>query len=106
MRDGDLRCEPASALQAGADGLAAIRRIVAGAPGHLRPGGWLLFEHGYDQAQACRDLLAEAGLVDLITERDLAGIARVSGGRWSGAASLPGAGRAETDAAHSPGRDP
>ena len=78
----DLRFEPPNALTDGsADGLASIRTIVAGAPRHLAPGGWLLFEHGYDQAAAARELLLEAGFVDLICIRDLAGIERVSGGQ-------------------------
>lgn len=77
----DLRFEPAAALCAGPDGLAAIRRIVAGAPAHLEHGGWLLFEHGFDQAQACASLLAQAGFTDLVQVRDLADLPRVSGGR-------------------------
>ena len=80
---GDLRFEPRAALSAGSDGLAAIRRIVASAPGHLTPGGWLLFEHGHDQARGCRSLLAQAGFADLRTARDVSRIERVSGGRWS-----------------------
>ncbi len=77
---GDLRFEPASALVAGEDGLNDIRRIVAAAPAHLAPGGWLLFEHGYDQAQRCRALLTAAGFGQVTSWRDLAGIERVSGG--------------------------
>lgn len=75
---GDLRHEPASALASGADGLAAIRAIAAAAPGHLAPGGWLLLEHGYDQAARCHELLAAAGLADVSSHRDLSGIARVT----------------------------
>jgi release factor glutamine methyltransferase len=78
---GDLRFEPPAALRAGPDGLAAIRQIVALASEYLRPNGWLLFEHGYDQAHACRCLLAEAGFVDVTTASDLAELPRVSGGR-------------------------
>ncbi len=78
---GDLRFEPASALRAGPDGLAAIRHIVAQAPEHLRPNGWLLFEHGYNQADECRHLLADAGFVEITTAADLAELPRVSGGR-------------------------
>lgn len=78
---GDLRFEPALALSCGADGLDAIRRIVAEAPAHLNAGGRLLFEHGYDQAEAVALLLADAGFVELEAHRDLAGIVRVSGGR-------------------------
>ncbi|HZP92348.1 MAG TPA: peptide chain release factor N(5)-glutamine methyltransferase [Burkholderiales bacterium] len=79
---GDLRFEPRQALVGGADGLAAIRSIVGEAPRHLFEGGWLLFEHGFDQATACRELLEGTGFMDLITAQDLAGIPRVAGGRW------------------------
>lgn len=82
LQQGDLRFEPQSALVAGADGLDDIRRIVAGAPAHLTPGGWLLFEHGHDQAAACAQMLAVAGFQDIFNAPDLAGIPRVSGGRW------------------------
>ncbi|MDK9702917.1 MAG: peptide chain release factor N(5)-glutamine methyltransferase [Sulfuritalea sp.] len=78
---GDLRREPVAALASGADGLDAIRQIVAAAPAHLAPGGWLWLEHGYDQAEAVRALLAAAGLSAIDQHRDLAGIVRVSGGR-------------------------
>lgn len=81
----DLAFEPAGALVSGKDGLDAIRRIVAEAPRHLRPGGWLLFEHGHDQAGAVCRLLAGAGFAEIEQHRDLAGILRVSGGRWQGA---------------------
>ncbi len=77
----DLAFEPMTALACGSDGLAAIRRILADAPRHLKPGGWLFLEHGYDQAEALRELLAGAGFVALERHRDLAGIMRVSGGR-------------------------
>lgn len=76
----DLAFEPMAALASGADGLAAIRRIVAQAPRHLAPGGWLFLEHGYDQAEAVAALLAGAGFVAVERHRDLAGIVRVSGG--------------------------
>lgn len=84
LLQGDLRYEPRQALtdQAfGEQGLAHIRRIIAGAPQHLCPGGWLLFEHGFDQAIACQRLLAEGGFLELVAWPDLAGITRVSGGR-------------------------
>lgn len=74
--------EPRLALtdqEAGGNGLACIRRIVADAAAHLNPGGWLLFEHGYDQGEASRNLLAAAGFKEAFTHPDLAGIARVSG---------------------------
>jgi len=81
LLQGDLRFEPASALVGGSDGLADIRIIIAEAPAYLLPGGGLLLEHGYDQAQAVHDLLSSAGFVDIGQHRDLAGIIRVSGGR-------------------------
>jgi release factor glutamine methyltransferase len=78
---GDLRHEPTAALSSGPDGLEAIRHIIAAAPAHLAQGGQLWLEHGYDQAGAVRELLAATGLADIEQHRDLAGIARVSGGR-------------------------
>jgi release factor glutamine methyltransferase len=81
LSQGDLRFEPAGALTDHADGLSALRAIVAGAPAHLDAGGWLLLEHGYDQAAAVRALLAARGFTDVQSWRDLAGIERVSGGR-------------------------
>jgi release factor glutamine methyltransferase len=81
LQRGDLRFEPAMALAAGMDGLDEIRRIVSGASAFLKPGGWLLFEHGHDQAGACRDLLDSAGFGKLVSLPDLAGIPRVAGGR-------------------------
>jgi len=83
LAQGDLRFEPHSALVSGADGLDDIRRIVAGAKEHLNPGGWLLFEHGYDQAGRARELLSTAGYAEVFSARDLAGIERVSGGAIS-----------------------
>lgn len=79
-----LAYEPLSALAAGTDGLADIREIVRQAPGHLLPGGWLLLEHGYDQAEAVCNLLAQAGFAQVQSRLDLAGIARCSGGLWAG----------------------
>lgn len=76
-----LRHEPLGALAAGPDGLEALRAIVQSAPRHLRPGGWLLLEHGWDQAAAVRALLAAAGFTEVQSRRDLAGIERCSGGR-------------------------
>ena len=79
---GDLRFEPREALTDGsADGLASIRAIVSGAPVHLNPGGWLLFEHGYDQAAASRALLESSGFASIGSLPDLAGIPRVAGGK-------------------------
>jgi release factor glutamine methyltransferase len=81
LSQGDLRFEPVGALTDHADGLSALRTIIAGAPAHLEPGGWLLLEHGYDQAQAVRELLDARGFLEVQSWRDLAGIERVSGGR-------------------------
>lgn len=81
LAEGDLPWEPRAALVAGPDGLDAIRRLVATAPAHLAPGGWLLLEHGADQGAAVRAILAGAGLDAVHTVRDLAGLERVSGGR-------------------------
>lgn len=77
----DLRFEPQRALVAGADGLEALRDIARSAPVHLREGGWLYLEHGIGQDAAVRALLEENGLRDIASWADLAGIARVSGGR-------------------------
>ena len=81
LAQGDLRFEPPAALSSGADGLDAIRTIVAGAPAHLLPGGWLLLEHGWDQGEAIRALLTTAGFVDVATETDLEQRDRVTLGR-------------------------
>lgn len=82
LAGGDLRFEPPNALTDGSpDGLDSIRAIVAGARGHLKPGGWLLLEHGYGQQAAVARLLGEAGFGELASIPDLAGIARVAGGR-------------------------
>ena len=77
---GDVRFEPLSALAAGPDGLADLRRLIAAAPEHLKPGGALLLEHGYDQANAVRALLQAAGFSHPQSWPDLSGICRVSGG--------------------------
>jgi release factor glutamine methyltransferase len=77
-----LRHEPSSALVSGADGLDDIRRIVQDAPARLAEGGWLLLEHGHDQAAAVRELLASRGFAEVQSRDDLAGIQRCSGGIW------------------------
>jgi release factor glutamine methyltransferase len=74
-----LRHEPQQALVSGSDGLDDIRNIILGARARLKPGAWLLLEHGYDQAEAVRALLAQAGLVGVQSRHDLAGIERCSG---------------------------
>lgn len=86
LQQGDLRFEPFSALAAGADGLDDIRCIIAQACTHITPGGWLLLEHGYDQAAAVRGMLQRAGHAEVFSARDLAGIERVSVGRRMGEA--------------------
>lgn len=77
----ELKFEPASALTSGADGLDALRAIVAGARGHLRAGGWLLVEHGATQGPVVRALFTAAGFEAVATRRDLAGHERATGGR-------------------------
>lgn len=84
LAHGDLRFEPSGALTDRADGLSALRAIVRDAPSHLAPGAWLLMEHGYDQAAAVRQMLAERNFADVQSWRDLAQIERVSGARWTG----------------------
>lgn len=80
LEQGDVRFEPHAALAGGVDGLAAIRLLAAGAGAHLKPGGWLLLEHGHAQAGAVRKLLSECGLRAACSYRDLAGNERVTGG--------------------------
>ncbi|HEK1009920.1 TPA: peptide chain release factor N(5)-glutamine methyltransferase [Pseudomonas putida] len=79
--EGDVRFEPSSALVAGADGLDDLRLIVSEAPQYLLAGGWLLLEHGYDQADAVRTLLVAQGFIDVASRRDLGGHERISLGR-------------------------
>lgn len=79
-----LRHEPREALVAGEDGLRDLREIIATAAAHLRPGGWLLLEHGYDQADDVRSLLQAAGYQHVQGRKDLAGIERCTGGRRAG----------------------
>ncbi|NIK31977.1 protein-(glutamine-N5) methyltransferase, release factor-specific [Xanthomonas arboricola] len=86
LGEGDLRYEPASALASGPDGLDDIRLIVADAPAHLLPGGWLLLEHGWDQGAAVAGLLQARGFDAVATHQDLEQRDRVTSGRWSPAA--------------------
>lgn len=81
LNEGDVRFEPRRALVSGSDGLDAIRHLVALAPKHLLPGGWLLLEHGYDQAETVRALFAAAGFQHIRSRRDLAGQERVTLGQ-------------------------
>ncbi len=83
---GDLRFEPRQALASGDDGLYDLRAIIAGAPDHLRANGWLLLEHGCEQAAEVIALLQRQGFDHTFTLPDLAGLERVSGGRWPDAA--------------------
>jgi release factor glutamine methyltransferase len=89
LNHGDLRFEPRDALTDHADGLSALRIIIEGAPAYLHADGWLLMEHGYDQATAVRALLASGGFDAVQSWRDLAGIERVSGGRLKPADQHP-----------------
>ena len=77
-----LHHEPVLALVSGADGLELLRVLIAQAPQWLEPGGWLLLEHGHDQAAAVRNLLQAQGFDEVATRRDFGGNERVSGGRW------------------------
>jgi release factor glutamine methyltransferase len=78
-----LTHEPLQALTSGSDGLDDIRTIVRQAPARLQAGGWLLLEHGYDQATEVRALLRQAGFTHVQSRPDLAGIERCSGGQWA-----------------------
>jgi release factor glutamine methyltransferase len=82
LTQGDLRFEPIKALASGADGLDAIRTIITNAPQHLNPHGWLLLEHGYNQAESVASLLQQAGFTEISHAQDLAGIQRVTMGQW------------------------
>jgi len=81
LLQGDLRFEPRAALASGRDGLDALRTIVADAPRHLQPDGWLLLEHGFDQGGAVRALLQSAGFADIATHADMEDRDRVTCGR-------------------------
>jgi release factor glutamine methyltransferase len=84
LNQGDLRFEPPSALASGADGLQDIRHIAAHATSHLNPGGWLMLEHGYNQADAVQELLNTHGFRAVETIKDLGGQPRVTIGQWPG----------------------
>ncbi|KQY89427.1 protein-(glutamine-N5) methyltransferase, release factor-specific [Pelomonas sp. Root1444] len=79
-----LRHEPITALTPGGDGFADLQSLIDAAPQHLAPNGWLLLEHGWDQADAVAQQLAARGFADVALKRDLGGRARASGGRWRG----------------------
>lgn len=80
LEQGDLRFEPRAALVAGRDGLDAIRIITAGASAHLCPGGWLVLEHGFDQAEQVAALLRRQGFEAIRSTTDLAGQVRITAG--------------------------
>jgi release factor glutamine methyltransferase len=81
LSQGDLRFEPLSALTSGQDGLDDIRQITEQGLIHLMPQGWLMLEHGYDHGVAVRELMAQAGLVEIATRQDLGGNDRVTLGK-------------------------
>jgi release factor glutamine methyltransferase len=81
LSQGDVRFEPRSALVAGNHGMADIECIISTAGQYLKSAGWLLLEHGYDQGEACRQCLQQAGFSQVFTEQDLAGKDRISGGQ-------------------------
>ena len=83
LNQGDLRFEPTSALVSGAGGLHDITQIISQAPQHLNPDGWLLLEHGYNQAEQVAGLLKQAGFSEIETVKDLSGNERVTLGRFS-----------------------
>lgn len=82
LDEGDVRYEPRSALVSEQSGLADIQAIAEQAQRCLKPGGWLLFEHGYEQGAAVRALLQQQGYKDIQTLQDLAGLDRVTQARW------------------------
>lgn len=82
LAQGDVRFEPASALVSGVDGLDDIRHIIASAPGYLQASGWLLLEHGWQQAEQVRQLLEQRGFQAVQSWQDLGGHHRISGGQW------------------------
>ena len=83
LNQGDLRFEPTSALVSGAGGLHDITQIISQAPQHLNPDGWLLLEHGYNQAEQVAALLKQVGFREIETVKDLGGNERVTLGRFS-----------------------
>jgi len=86
LKEGDVRFEPERSLTPGGDGLGAIRKILVGARERLAPGGTLAVEHGYDQSEAVQTMFGAAGFADIVTAKDLAGIARVVSGVRNGPA--------------------
>jgi release factor glutamine methyltransferase len=83
LSQGDVRFEPASALVSGIEGLDDIRHIILHASTYLNSEGWLLLEHGYDQSILVRELLIEAGYINVFSAKDISGIERCSGGQMT-----------------------
>jgi release factor glutamine methyltransferase len=88
LGEGDLRFEPQSALASGPEGRDALRELMDQAPCHLAPGGFLIVEHGFDQASWVRSALHARGFRGVFSRRDLAGIERITGGCYGGIASV------------------
>jgi release factor glutamine methyltransferase len=82
LHQADLRFEPITALVSGKDGLKDLQVIIDSAKDHLKPYGWLMLEHGYNQARAVANLMREAGFAEVAHKYDLAGIERVTLGQW------------------------
>lgn len=82
LLQGDVRFEPSLALTAGPEGLDTLTPLVQSAPGHLFTGGWLMFEHGWDQEKSCHMLMENTGFVNIECLHDLAGHGRVTLGQW------------------------
>ena len=82
LSEGDVRFEPESARVASDHGLADLKLIIEQAPDYLEPGGWLLLEHGYDQAEQVCEYLRMRGFLEVENRRDLGGNPRISGGKW------------------------
>ena len=82
LQQGDLRFEPITALVSGAEGLEDLRTIVDQSRDYLKPKGWLLVEHGYQQGRAVRELFAAAGFTEVSTQRDYNRQERISFGQW------------------------
>jgi release factor glutamine methyltransferase len=84
LKEGDLPTEPSHALSSGADGLDDIRQIISDSSSHLKPGGWLLLEHGYNQAEEVTELMCQTGFTEIFTQQDYGRNDRVTGGRMAG----------------------
>lgn len=82
LQQGDVRFEPNTALVSGIDGLDDLKKIIAKSPFYLKPNGWLLLEHGFDQGSAVARLMSEAGFQKVVTHQDYNLIDRVTLGQW------------------------